>query len=181
MNIETVQYRMTEVWQIINDFPDYMISNYGHVWSNKTNRYLKLINHNSNNMIYKKVDLMKDGVRHQGKLVHRLVAEAFIDNPLGLTDVDHLNGITSDNHFTNLEWKTHRDNMINHKIRTDNSSGISGVSWDRRGSSRNPATSKHWKAKIFHNGSEISKLFKTLEEATEWRYSKEQEFGYNTR
>ena len=65
------------------------------------------------------------------KLVHRLVAEAFIPNPLGLTDVDHINGNRADNRIENLRWVSHKENCNNpntkyksaysgsHRIRTD--------------------------------------------------------------
>lgn len=52
---------------------------------------------------YKLVQLRKDG-RREGKLVHRLVAEAFIPNPDMLPVVNHKNENPSDNRVENLEW-----------------------------------------------------------------------------
>ena len=60
-------------------------------------------------------------VRNTTTLVHRLVAEAFIDNPQGYTEIDHLNRDKSDNRAENLRWVTHSENMRNstmHKARS---------------------------------------------------------------
>ena len=60
-------------------------------------------------------------VRNITTLVHRLVAEAFIDNPQGYTEIDHVNRNKLDNSVANLRWVTHSENMRNstmHKVRS---------------------------------------------------------------
>ena len=60
-------------------------------------------------------------IRNTTTLVHRLVAEAFIDNPQGYTEIDHLNRNKLDNSVANLRWVTHSENMRNltmHKARS---------------------------------------------------------------
>lgn len=43
--------------------------------------------------------------------IHRLVAVAFVPNPLGLPEVNHISGDTEDNRAANLEWVTRADNQ----------------------------------------------------------------------
>ena len=52
-------------------------------------------------------------IRGTTTLVHRLVAETFLSNPNGYTEIDHLNRNKSDNRACNLRWCTHSENMRN--------------------------------------------------------------------
>lgn len=44
--------------------------------------------------------------------VHRAVAMAFLPQPFGMNDVDHINNDKSDNRAENLQWLTHRQNIV---------------------------------------------------------------------
>lgn len=59
---------------------------------------------------YKRVNL-SNGDTDKTVLVHRLVAQAFVANPSGLSVVDHINGDTSDARACNLRWCTQAQNV----------------------------------------------------------------------
>lgn len=58
---------------------------------------------------YKKVNLKKKQ-KGNTQSVHRLVAQAFIENPLNKPQVNHINGVKSYNVLKNLEWATSSEN-----------------------------------------------------------------------
>lgn len=58
---------------------------------------------------YRRVRLCKDG-KVYAQFVHRLVASAFIGEFDG--EINHINGNKGDNRLANLEWCSHKENMI---------------------------------------------------------------------
>lgn len=60
---------------------------------------------------YVEVKLSKDGYGVYKK-VHRLVSEAFIENPLNKEEVNHIDCDKTNNNVTNLEWVTHSENQV---------------------------------------------------------------------
>lgn len=53
----------------------------------------------------------------RSRTVHRLLGMTYIPNPLGKPQINHKNGIKTDNRLSNLEWCTNKENAI-HAIRT---------------------------------------------------------------
>lgn len=64
--------------------------------------------------------------RNQNK-IHRII----MDVTDGKIHVDHINHNTFDNRKCNLRLTTSSQNCMNQKIRIDNSSGVTGVTWDK--------------------------------------------------
>lgn len=85
----------------------YAITSCGKVWSYKSKKFLKPRKMKNG---YLCVKLCKNGER-KDFLVHRLVAEAYIENPNGFETVDHIDGNKEHNYINNLQWMTRGDNV----------------------------------------------------------------------
>jgi len=103
----------TEQYKIIPFAPKYAVSNLGNVMNLKTKKILK-------NRLKKDgyIDtILINNDSYKSYLLHRLVAICFIDNPFNYKQVNHINGIKTDNNLNNLEWCSHEQN-IKHAIKT---------------------------------------------------------------
>jgi hypothetical protein len=85
----------------------YAVTSCGRVWSYRKNIFLSPF---KNNVGYLVVNLKKDGKSYK-KLVHRVVSEAYIENPYNLPQVNHKDENKENNCLTNLEWCTAKYNM----------------------------------------------------------------------
>lgn len=87
-------------------------------------------------------------------------------------EVDHINGIRSDNSWVNIRSVTRLENTKNRKLRSDNPSGYPGVAFRKE--------QNKWRAKISHKGKRISLgQFVTEEEAILARKEAEIMYGYH--
>jgi hypothetical protein len=122
-----------EIWKSIKNYDGiYEVSNLGNVRSLdrlvknkyyfilKKGKKLKITNCNG----YSIIGLNKENKRI-GFYVHRLVANAFIKNIENKKEVNHINGIKSDNRKENLEWNTRSENQI-HAVRNKLNVAIKG-------------------------------------------------------
>ena len=64
--------------------------------------------------------------------VHRLVSTAFCNKEDNCNVVDHIDRNRANNNYQNLRWTTTSGNCRNRTIRRDNTSGISGVAYDKK-------------------------------------------------
>lgn len=101
-----------EKWKIIKGYSNYQVSNIGNVRTIDYNHTGKMKNLKifKNIYGYPACNLMQNGVR-QRKLIHRLVAEAFIPNLLNKKTVNHKDGNKKNNVINNLEWMTVSENL----------------------------------------------------------------------
>jgi len=117
----------TEQWRDIVDFIGrYQISDLGRLKSlgrfrdNGNGGYVmksRMMKQNADRDGYLLTGLRKPGVQISGK-IHRLVAQAFIPNPLNLSEVNHIGlypngkeGNKEDNRVVSLKWSTGKENM----------------------------------------------------------------------
>lgn len=111
---------MEREWRTIPDWDAYEVSNLGEVRSVKDRIFIypngqkricrpKMIHITTSKSKYCYVRLRQD-VREERILVHRLVAIAFLDNPDNKPCVNHIDNNPSNNMVTNLEWVTMKEN-----------------------------------------------------------------------
>lgn len=102
-------YGMKETWKDISGFEGlYQVSNTGKIKSfcRKKTKILVPGIHRG----YERVILSKNNIRRYAS-VHRLVAEAFVPNPEGKPQVNHIDENTRNNNANNLEWVTSKENI----------------------------------------------------------------------
>ena len=107
---------MKEIWKDKKDYEGhYQVSNWGRIKSIKFGKE-RILKQNIRCGYYY-VNLYKNNIKKQYP-VHRLVAEAFIDNPDNLFQVNHKDENKTNNNVDNLEWCTNEYN-INYGTRTE--------------------------------------------------------------
>lgn len=107
---------MLEIWKPINEyFGIYEISNLGNVKRYYKNGKTKILQPRLNHKGYERVCLCNKNTRKEF-CVHRLVGEAFIKNKYNKPQINHKNGIKTDNMMSNLEWVTPKENCLHRSI-----------------------------------------------------------------
>lgn len=90
-------------WKKIEGFDNYSVSDTGEVRNDATGRIKNKTLNKRNGYYY--VDLWKDN-KGTKRPVHRLVADAFLENKDGKLTVDHIDGVRTNNAVDNLRWAT---------------------------------------------------------------------------
>ena len=164
-------------WKIIQDFPNYMVSNYGEVKNIKTNLVLKPY---VTKRKYVYVNLRKENKSYNVQ-VHRLVAKAFIPNLQIKPCVNHIDYNPSNNKVDNLEWVTHSENC-KHSSKNISKSHKGKIHSKTHNLNVRKAmlnlknkehyiykNNKYFVFKIRINGIYLNKTFKTKDEAIKYR------------
>tara|TARA_R110000737_G_C14411007_1_gene455973 strand:- start:250 stop:708 length:459 start_codon:yes stop_codon:yes gene_type:complete len=109
----------------ISGYPKYLVYPDGKVWSSfGKGRFLKTGCLQTSG--YMRVQLG----RGNPVLVHRVVAQAYIDNPENKPQVDHINRCKTDNRVENLRWVTRSENQQNLSMNKNNKTGHQNISWN---------------------------------------------------
>lgn len=96
----------TDTSKVIDEFPNYSVTVNGKILKKDGQEKPQHKNRDG----YQTVDLWKDG-KKTCKSVHRLVATAFIPNPLNKPTINHIDGNKANNSIDNLEWNTYSENL----------------------------------------------------------------------
>ena len=144
----------------IEGFEDYLIYNDGRVQNKKTKRFLTS---DTDNRGYKRVRITINKKVHRLK-IHRLVAKYYCANekPEEYNIVDHIDRKSFNNHYTNLRWCNDRINNENKSIMKRNKLGHQHICYNER--YKNP-----YIVQFTRNNIRYRKIFKTLDEAIEWK------------
>lgn len=157
---------MKEIWKDIEGFENlYAISNLGRVKSLPKNyrgiyrdEYIMKLTKDRNGYMCINLNI-KNSRKRKFKLIHRLVAIHFLNNFGNKKEVNHIDGIKSNNNVNNLEWCTRSENQLHafkcglDKPKKGELNGNSKLTWECIKFIREAKINKS------HNGRQLAKLY----------------------
>ena len=114
-----------EIWKDAKNYESlYQVSDLGNVKSlnYKNTKKEKILSKINNGKNYLSVNLYKNKIKTR-IYIHRIVATSFLDNSQNKEEVNHINGIRTDNRLTNLEWVTRSENHF-HRYKVLGQKGV---------------------------------------------------------
>ena len=133
-------YQQIAGWGSISGYLNYEVSWLGRVRNATTGRILRARICPKG---YQRVNLYIDG-KPKTHTIHQLVAREWVRNPENKPCVDHADGCKTNNHYENLRFATHADNMKNKNKRANATSAYYGVCFYK--------TTNKWLAQIQIDG-----------------------------
>lgn len=110
-----------EIWRPHHKYPGYLFSTAGYIISRLTHKPMKP---GWRGKGYSGTVLTDTKGKRVTVAVHRLLAEVFIEKPSEQhNQINHINGIKTDNRIENLEWVTPSENMM-HKLNVLNKKNL---------------------------------------------------------
>ncbi|CAL6075154.1 Conserved_hypothetical protein [Hexamita inflata] len=106
---EISQEEIIEEYRDISEYPNYEVSNLGQVRNKTTGRILK---QNDRGTGYLAVSLYLNKIM-KTYYIHQLVSKTFLENPDNYTEIDHCDGVRSNNNVWNLRWVSRSENQKN--------------------------------------------------------------------
>lgn len=94
----------------IKGYDNYYVDEYGRIYSDKSGQVKELKPWLDGKKRYYMVSLCDNGLISK-RLVHRLVAQAYIPNLFNLPEIHHIDNNTKNNYTTNLKWCDRKYNM----------------------------------------------------------------------
>lgn len=132
-------------WREVKEYINYEVNQFGEIRHKKRKKILKP---RSNNGGYQYVNFKING-KNTNFAVHRIVANAFIPNPNGYTEVNHKDYDKTNNYVNNLEWVSSSQNKQHSYLKKENKK------------SRGKAVNQYTKDGVF------IKTFETITDAAE--------------
>tara|TARA_R110000823_G_scaffold60494_1_gene144717 strand:+ start:188 stop:655 length:468 start_codon:yes stop_codon:yes gene_type:complete len=142
--------------KLVDNFTDYLIYSNGDVFGKKRGKFLK---HYITVKGYSTVLLYRKGYKKKHFKIHRLVANAFIENTYDKPCIDHIDRNKANNDISNLRWVTVKENNNNKGQYKSNTSGHQHISYC--------GTRNRW---IYVKVGNKRKTFKTKQEAIIWKF-----------
>ena len=119
-----------EVWKkldFLENGKKYSVSDMGNVRNDKTGLILKHAIHKNG---YHVIGLHQNG-KQKSYFVHKIIGQAFLENPLNLQTVDHIDRNRDNNTLGNLRWASMSQQHVNRSKFKNTSSKYLGVCWHK--------------------------------------------------
>ena len=119
LELEIFNYLDFECFLPIDGYENYFVSNFGNIKNSKTNKILKQKTEKNG---YKRIGLTKNR-KQKYFYIHRLVGNAFLENPDNKPMIDHIDENKVNNNVKNLRWATSIDYGYNQGKQKNNTTG----------------------------------------------------------